>query len=217
MIRNQGLYVLMGSKPMIDFSLDPRNITSLSPLNSWDEWEEKMKNIVGPCFRFTSMNLNNHRFGLFINVPNVVCILKMHYQEFATINKGPFDPDAVIDEIGQENSNFWNQVLQSSLGNGLLLGYGKRNALLFDYRPILPRFADMKNRITVLSKKEVRVSDLPLPSFCVFCLGDEIMEHYKRQRIEIIKAFSGKDFEAVVKQWLRIGCEKELEIREVFQ
>lgn len=222
MIRYGGLYVLMGSKPLIDFPIDsyfPQSGNSRNPTRLWENWERIRKEYVGPYYRFGVVKLDSRRLGFFINIPTTIWTLKAHYQDFMEINGGPFDPERVVEEFGQENSSFWNQVFQSSYGNGLLLGYGTRNAFLFDYKSqekiLLPRFADIEGSFEIHTKENIKVSDLPLPGFCVFCLGDEIMENYKCQRSQIIEEFRGKDFESTVKQWLAFGWEEEAEMREI--
>jgi hypothetical protein len=218
MIRYGGLYVLMGSKPAIDFPIDSffPETSKQNPLELWDNWNTHNHDWISSNYRFVAVKLNNERLGFFINIPSVVWTLKTHYQEFANISQTNFIPEQIIKEFGNEDSLFWSRIFQSSYANGLLLGYGKRNAFLFDYQNpnekqiLLPRFADIEGACIAHSKETVNVSDLPLPSFCTFCLGDEVMETYKRQRQQILQEFDGKDFETTARHWLS-GSRKSLE------
>lgn len=252
MIRNGGLYVLMGSKPMVDFPIDSgypetdekckedyleylnglkkenrkcqaldyesyRAMCKQSIYNHhhqlWNSWERAMGQYVGPCFRFVALkhiSAVQNKTGLFINIPNTLLVLEEYYNEFEKVAGGPFDPREVIDEISDENSHFWNKIFHSnSYIIGLLLGYGKRNSFIFAWEQknnlLLPRFSDMENKITTQIKRNITVADLALPEFCIFSLGEQVMENYKQEQKEIIKEFSGKDFESTVKQWLARG------------
>jgi hypothetical protein len=253
MIRSGGLYVLMGSKPMIDFPIDSgfpeteaectqqyeRDLLSfehsisytkyleackscrhLHHRSLWNAWEKQMNNYLGPCYRFVAVNLKGRTTGFFINIPSTLITLKTYYQEFAEVNGGSFSPEQVIDEIGNQDSLFWTKLFQSSYTIGLLLGYGKRNSFLFHCEQngekfILPRFVDLERKLAADSKRDVQVEDLPLPEFCTFCLGDEVMENYKQQRQQIIREFRGKNFETETKHWLGIGKKLEYELREI--
>lgn len=260
MIRNGGLYVLMGSKPMIDFPIDSgfpeteaESLQSYqtylshvrkekSPLRTmsypeylrecqkcahlhhrklWQCWKAKMDEYLGPNYRFFALERQGRKTGFFMSIPNMLMILKMNQEEFAKVYGEPFDPEQVLEEIEKPHSKFWSTLFQSSYTIGLLLGYGKRNALLFDLEQkegkkwVLPRFADLKRKLMARSKKKIKVSDLPLPEFCTFCLGDEIMENYRQQRLQIIKEFHKQPFTATVKQWLALGKEPTCALREI--
>lgn len=262
MIRNGGLYVLMGSKPMIDFPIDSgypetaeecaedyqeyrtrlkeegseASILSYDQYSAlcnrsihhhtrklWEEWEKKMQEFVGPCYRFVALKTfssTQKRIGLFLNVPNTLFVLKQYYPEFVQAAGAPFDPAQVIDEISNEDSPFWSRVFQSdSYVIGLLLGYGRRNSFVFDWESknhlFLPRYSDVEKNIKALRMDNIDVANLPLPGFCVFSLGDEMMENYKLQREQIIKEFRGKNFEEIVKQWLGMGRAEKYEMKSM--
>ena len=181
----------------------------------WKAWEQRMSQYVGPCYRFIAFHslLGTRKTGLFVNIPSTLLVLKQHYDEFVRINEGSFDPEEVIREISNEASPFWNRIFRSSYTIGLLLGYGKRNAFIFEWEQknhlCLPRYSDLERKLTTFSKKNVTVSDLPLPEFCTFSLGDEKMENYRQQREQIIRELRNQDFEKAVKQWLGMGAQFE--------
>jgi hypothetical protein len=250
MIREAGLYVLMGSKPMSTFEIDAgfpeteeekkryyrdylraQNSASKQSLMSyeqfskqcdnslhfhykhlWETWQAKMLQEVGPCYLFVARKNpygERRKSGLFINVPHTLLTLKKYYQEFVEMNGAPFDPQQVLNEISDENSSFWEKAFHSNYTQGLLLGYGRKNAFAFSWQVennIMASALPLLNEPTF--KQDIAISDLQLPSVQVFSLGDEILETYKRERSQILDELKNKDFEAAVMQWLQKGRSK---------
>lgn len=250
MIREGGLFVLMGSKPMSTFPIDngyPETeeeskkyyveyLTLLKKENSsslltyedfsekcknnihlhtrslWDTWQKRMKNYVGPRYQFVVRKSpfgQGRQGGLFINIPNTLLTLKCYYQEFAEIYGAPFDPEQVLNEIGNENSSFWEHIFQSNYAQGLLLGYGRNNSFAFSWQitnhlSFFP-ITNKEQQVEPLLKSSITLSDLPLPPICVYSVGDRVLANYKKERKEILKQFQGKDFETLTKEWLQHG------------
>jgi hypothetical protein len=254
MIREGGLYVLMGSKPMStfpvedcgfpeseeeiklayelylsesmvgnlkespvsydEFAEDCRDSIHLHYRELWNASRERLKDYVGPRYRFVLRKNpfgEQRRGGLFINVPNTLHALKHYYQEFAEVYGGPFEPEKVLNEISNDESPFWTCVFRSNYTQGLIFGYGRENSHEFDWQMknklSLPRLEIEGQSLEPLMKKNIKVPDLRLPSISVYSVADEKLKKYRQERKLIFKELKGKDFEQTVKTWLSKGID----------
>ena len=252
MIREGGLYVLMGSKPMCSFpiedsgfpesdeeieraynlyaseigSISPkespisydkflqncRNCTHLHHRKLWETNEKKLKASVGPRYRFVVRRNpfgEQRKTGLFINVPNMLLTLKKYYQEFLEVYGKAFEPEVVLNELSDENSAFWSSVFSSNYTQGLLFGYGRHNSYEFDWQmknaPDFPHISNNEYEIETLMRRNIKFSDLRLPSISIYSVNDNKIEKYRKEREQILKELDGKDFEQTVKMWLGKG------------
>lgn len=253
MIRENGLYTLMGSKPISTFyiadgmpeteegfkviyaqylSRPKRNPADIplsyeefhkeyenTPLyfrhrQLWETWEATTKGKISPRYRFVlqrdPLDKRNDA-GLFINVPNTLYVLKFHYSAFARITGLSFDPDKILDEISDNSSPFWRKAFESHYLMGLLFGYGEKNAALFEWEiqnnsPLptvkLSEQRTIDQTAEICFQERVTLSDLKLPLFGVYSLGDPTIKKYQKEKKYITKQLRGKDFTKVVWAWL---------------
>lgn len=261
LIREGGLYTLLGSKPMTLFNVTDAMDTSeeglaqsyaelkrflekaekdsehyhangvvlpdydeykkkcLADVNAvlflhkkrlWDAWLNDNSNISNPTYKLFSRRLSKEKghikVGLFINIPQILFILKKYRLAFCQITDTEFDIDKVLDSIEDECSIFWDKVFTSHYLLGLLLGYGEKNAYLFDWMhkqsfPIqavsILRFDELSrlNQDTKqIRKKNLTINDLPIPYFVSFEIYDKKVESYAKEREKIIEFLKDKDF-----------------------
>jgi hypothetical protein len=249
MIREGGLYVLMGAKPMCIFDVSsalpeteeqylenyPKYLRYLQESRPemrpfsyeeykasyeeneylhvaklWQHWKSKMHEVVGPHYSFVVRKIEGEPIGFFINTCSLLYILTYHRAEFEDICGLTFEPEQMLQEIEDQHSEFWQKAFASDYSKGLLFGYGPRNSFTFSWQTInkLPFPKRIFQDIEPLSKKDISVFDLKLPSICMYSLGDPILENYKVQRKEILQEFKNKDFEVIIRKWLSVGLEK---------
>lgn len=216
MIREGGLFVLMGSKPMVWFSIkESASIPwSKEMQRIWPAWKENVKDRVGPCYAIIEDCVHGNGDSVyFVNIPNTLAILHEHYSHFAKIYNSPFDPLTVVKELQNEGmSLFWKIILQDHYSSGILLGYGSRNAAGFAWThknnltlPPLQTIVFNKGD-TACYNLEITAKDLPLPTMTVYGVNDSVIAKYKSERVAIIKKFKGKEFIQVVNEWLKRGA-----------
>lgn len=251
MIREKGLYVLMGTKPLCCFDIEDiysdnriihaykwhlRDNYSPSPISFeefqtqhkialpqlpvrlrfetlWNNWCKTINSSVSPCYRFIDRKspfAHEVNFGLFINIPSAIYVLKKNYEQFLQITGITFDPMTILDEISDNDSVFWEKVFHSHYLMGLLYGFGDRNSFIFDWGARYNGFLkdqQGKTRFDELvldeNKPNVTPADLKLPLFASFSIDDPTLEIYKREQKEIIKRFKGRDFMIVTLTWLQ--------------
>ena len=198
-----------------EFTDNCRSMVHLHHKRLWNTVKSKLENYVGPRYRFVvSRNPYGERrkCGLFINVPNTIIQLKRHYQEFAKLYGKPFDPETILDEISNEESDFWNKVFRSNYLLGILFGYGYQNSYEFDWRMrnsfSTPRLKVEGQELMPLIKEKITIEDLRLPNISVYSVTDRKLKKYRKERKAIIKELKGKDFEKTIKAWLTEGAQK---------
>jgi len=176
MIRNDGIYTLLGSKPVVFFSLSGKSMEEWVLRSYYDDLPETLKerfpfeevfNYISPWklwkiwmdkWEATSVHEGRYLFfrkdlfGYFVNTKEVICILSRHYDDFAKAYGEDFDPLQVTFEMPDTNSKFWNALEGNHYLWGLLLGYGEKNAYLFSLvqKGILP---DLSVRTEPLEEK----------------------------------------------------------------
>jgi hypothetical protein len=264
MIREGGLYTLLGSKPMTLFNVtdtidaseeglaqsyaeakkfsekakeDPEHyhvsdltmpdydtykkkcLTNYNAMiftdkkKIWDAWLIYSKYFSNPAYKLFSRSLSNEKaikVGLFINIPQAMHILKKYRLEFCQITGIEFDTDKILDSIEDEGSVFWDRVFTNHYLLGLLLGYGEKNAYLFDWVrknalqlqsvSILrfPELSRLKQHTKQTLKKNVTIQDLPIPYFVSFEINDKEIERFAQEREKIIDFLKDKDLVAFV-------------------
>ncbi len=171
----------------------------------WDGWLNANEITLNPIYKLITRGSSN-KVGLFINVPQMMCALKKYQNEFTLITGVQFDVATILDSIEENHSVFWEKVFSSHYLHGLLLGYGEKNAYLFDWVrkqslplnsvsilrfPELTRFNQYTKKIL---KKDITVNDLPIPYFVSFEINDEEVERYSKERERILNFLKDKDF-----------------------
>jgi len=166
----------------------------------WEAWVRKMGLVSTARYKLVQWN-GAYQAGLFINVPQMVHHLKQYQQEIESVTEMHFDPTTILDEIECKDSIFWKKVFASHYLHGLLLGFGQKNAYLFDWAQSkelsFNHFSDnqrWQKNIHRIAKTHVSIRDLPIPSFVTFGLCDEQVERYKKERTQIIEFLEKKDW-----------------------
>lgn len=142
---------------------------------------------------------------LFLDIAKTAVLLAEHYDYFKKIAGMDFDPFAIVYEIEDPQSQFWNRVFQmeNHLAKGLLFGYGEKNALLFDcqFKHLEKDEAFSKQimdiPIPVSFEKEVSLGQGNLRNFTIprFGVADrEYIRKYQIEKKEIEDFYQGKDF-----------------------
>lgn len=245
MIRENGIYTLLGSKPMTTFNIDSgalpyskedmlslyENIISENPTlkgnlsfsdyqktvsealekkylkheELWHSWMKEYGTKRNKRFVFCSIKspYGDRSEGLFINIPVTTYILSK-YQDLIQKRIGfSFDPYTVLNEVSSENSVFWEKIFKDHVIMGILLGYGERNAFIWELednlneslqcKPINATINDSEYS-KILVKEEVTIDDLLIPLFVSFSQYDPEIERYQQERKFIMSKISKKRF-----------------------
>lgn len=167
----------------------------------WEQWFREKGCLSNSIYKLTFRKDD----GLFINIPNVVYILKKHYSDFVDLTGMTFDPGTILDSIEDAESPFWGQVFKNHYLLGLILGYGQKNAFLFDWKcrhsfsidtVSIERFrelARLRHRTKAMRKANILVEDLEIPYFVVFDIDDKEMVRYSHEREKIIDFLKDKE------------------------
>ena len=249
MIRQGGIYTLLGTKPMtlLDITMDVdvedaaikerytkikkaaesgriRNANTLpdyqqfyaqykkeglhlSHLRLPSQWNKWLKNLktknVAPQYLFCERLSPRGKSGVFVNKPSALFVLNKYREAFVTKTGIDFNPNEKIEQIQNNGDPFWEKVFESHYLLGLLLGYGERNAFMFDWyisRGIRPRYTgsfcqpEIERRNQLMLKSSISIDEVPLPIFRLFSPSDEKLEAYKKERERIVEMYKGQDF-----------------------
>ena len=267
MLRDGGLFTLLGSKPMILFNItddlerteeefikgyqeekeslekakqEPSNINVniaiptykefkekqlwLREKNQfrerkkiWEEWVSKRGCISTPIYKLIAREIGNDKWGLFINVLQMHYFLNKYHNEFAQIVQVEFDPNTIIDSIGNETNVFWQKVFKNHFLLGLLLGYGEKNAYLFDWIRrnsvplesivihLFPATSRLECHTTEIFKKNVTIADLVIPYFASFEIDDQELERYVKEKKKIVSFISDQELVPFVLKCFQIS------------
>jgi hypothetical protein len=141
-----------------------------------------------------------------INIPQVVYVLREHYETFSKILGIDFDPAIASREIGNKSSEFWKNFEKK--GNaflwGLLFGYGEKNSKLYQWEqeksisfpfrvasyqsPWLP-----KRRFYGSGSRE-DIENIDIPQFVIYQPVDETVGRYLFEKEQIIQIYKNRDF-----------------------
>lgn len=262
MIRDGGIYTLLGSKPMTEFDItDILDETEEEMARTYEEIKNYLKEHVSsnsstlPTFEEYVKKCNLHRdeykfrdskklwdawlktygtvstpsyklfawegdftVGLFINVPFLIHTLKKYHREFSQITEIESETDKILSTIEDKNSTFWKKVFTNHYLHGLLLGYGEKNAYLFNWvrtetLPLesismlrFPELSRLDQHAKQTFKKKISIEDLPIPYFVSFEINDEEVERYSKEREKIISFLKNKEFTSFILKYLLLNA-----------
>jgi hypothetical protein len=252
MIREDGLFTLLGSKPITQFDIaetlieteeeilreyeqskdflekcrqDPEHFHSdnmqlpdyevyrekclknrhalrfIDHKKLWENWLKEKGGISTPLYRLTYRKDQ----GMLINILNTLFILKKYYSDFSRMTEMEFDIQTILDSINDPESKFWDEVFKNHYLFGLLMGYGQKNAYLFDWisKNRLPlkaisfgrfkEFSRLNQHHELMRKIDVDIYDLEIPYFVSFEIDNEDVERYTREKEKIIAFLKDKD------------------------
>lgn len=213
MDENGGVYVLLGSKPMIEFGIDPLPneeekkviyeakselfrkhipLTTFHPNREdcrklWEDWKGLTAYCVSSSFLF--LECENHGYGFFIHIPKTVEILKTYQADFEQVIGSPIDPETLVYQFGNDKNPQWRKILSSHYLMGLLYGFGEKNALNFARESRRRKHFPTRHRASIGN-----VPPLPFPGFISYESPDPQVEKYEKEREMILEFFKDKDF-----------------------
>lgn len=220
LIRHSGVFVLFGSKPLCDGGFFEHVVQRKkspylrNPLDGWKVWEKvKTKIPLNPRFvitmqpRILSIEGVDRKLYLFqlIDIQKTAIVLAENYELFKSCTGMDFHPLEKVFEIEDPNSIFWQKAFYDQVTLGILYGFGKNNALFYEWRENFeprpgPISQFLQNTCTFACKDEIPWRDVDSKGFDVLSIpgfiaieGDEVVERYKREKEAIRKIYRGKD------------------------
>lgn len=165
----------------------------------WIDWRKECKRSP---YLFTSRPVpwDENIFNVYvIHIPEVIWTLQEHYSLFAKELKMEFDPFAVTLEFEDSSSLFWEKIFMSHFLQGILFGFGEKNAYFFSCRDQEKELLSFKNclfgKSTKIENQGNQTHRIELPSFRSYATEkDPLIEKYEMQRNLIEEFLEGKDF-----------------------
>jgi hypothetical protein len=231
MLQNQAIYTLCGSKPMTMIPVDAEDdfqsnrepnskkgkkdrivMEDCHLLQNWKNWEQAKSKFQFHRYAFFKKENPaeaNSAMIYFADLTKIALVLQENYHTFKRETGLDFKP---LDETLkiEQGSEFWDQALDNPLLLGILLGYGVKNSLCFQWK-----YGDLpEEHRQLVESLSFRFSDKPqsgkatfdklcLPIFASFSQGeDEVIEKYKREREMIKTRYEDKDFLTLTLQML---------------
>lgn len=180
---------------------------------NWEKWIAWKKNCPPTSFLFAKQPLDEHGFiAHVIHAPEVIWTLQKHYALFSRELNMDFDPLQVTLEFEDPLSVFWEKVLSNHLLQGILHGFGEKNAYFFSLqfgkeidqeKRFIYEVDQNKYRIfnSALSAKDNHeggsVKEMQLPRFRTYNSSyeeDPVFAQYVKERKLIQARLKGKDF-----------------------
>ena len=131
-----------------------------------------------------------------------------------------FDPLQVVMEFENLNSPFWEKVFASHYVQGILHGFGERNAYFFDRgmhlqdQNIFDLFTHPLFRSALNRKDDAK--EFPIPRFRSFSedvMLDSVYQQYVQEKKQISKTLEGKNrYDLILK---RLGYQAEPQNQEI--
>lgn len=141
----------------------------------------------------------------FVDIPKVALTLIENYDYFRKISGMEFDPFSILYEFENPESKFWNKIFQmdNHLAKGLLFGYGRKNALLFENQfkhlenesPLSKKI--MSINISPSIEKDIKLGQGNLKNFTIpyfRAIDRDEVRKYQEEKKEIEAYYRGKDF-----------------------
>lgn len=207
MLYETGIYTLCGDKPVsISLLEDCEEVEDLRYIDrtkekkyrlidSWDHWLAKLPELGISKFLFVKKEIEgmpNVYNAFFVNIPATIDVLHRYYDVFVEEVGFHFDPEKIVYEIQDKDSEFWNRafLLHSHITKGLLHGFEYENATKF--ADLNPTQMDGQLSNILLPYEEINLYNFNLPFFRYFRKDDPVLAKYKREREKIRKYFKEK-------------------------
>lgn len=155
---------------------------------NWERWVAWKKNHPESPFLFVkyptdSKNLFN---AYVINAREVVCTMQKYYSLFARELGRDFDPLTETLDFENPDSPFWNAVFKNHLLQGILYGFGEKNAYLFNQEKQLAERQECPSATHPIEEEETSsIETIRLPIFRSYDLPlekDPVIVKYKKER-----------------------------------
>lgn len=179
-----------------------------NPYKGWLVWKKlkeqlNMKRYI--LVAHPEKKLGNYSL-MFADIQKVVQSIRDNYTIFREAAGFDFKPQEVALELENPDSLFWKKVFEidNHVAKGLLFGFGKRNAQLFDQQL---KYADLEIDADVPSTTTVELekgspSNFTIPFFRTTSLEDEMVQTYTKEKEEIEKIYKDQDLVEVTLQKL---------------
>jgi len=226
---NWGIFVLFGSKPMVEVSLidfdsmdfegkETKVNKAIRVLHNpykgflvWEKFKDYFK-----IDKYIVGTLNNPVFGetfLVVDIKKLALVIADHYEVFKKAVGFDFDPLEMVFDIQNPDSTFWNTVfeLDNHVTKGLIFGYGKKNSYFFqwknqnneqkinNYLKNVSLYPSTTCDAQRLTKGNISNFSIP---FFYYVEGDQTVKIYETEKKEIEKTFRKKDIVEVILQRL---------------
>lgn len=171
----------------------------------WENWLANYRSIASANFKLT-MREHPYKTGILINVPQAIYILKKYHADFVEQTQIEFDLATILDTIDDHKSSFWNSVFTNHYLHGLLLGFGEKNAFIFDY---MKKMDSLKTKAfsfqhfahsseiyahgKEMMQPNVSIENLVIPYFVTYDINDDMREKYLREKGKIIDYLKEKN------------------------
>jgi len=229
MIRESGVYTLLGPKPMTFINMSYTRPTKKQRLSLWNDYPEEIKQEYKPkdiffpsydaqrllakwrtvdeeitkdTYRF--IELPHHEL-LFINIPLCIKIISEHRALFSSLLEADLPPEELAKNLAAKSSLLREKLLENHLLTGLLCGFGLENASQFHICTHQGKKCSTPSSspTDVFIKDHPKLSEINIPLFNVFPGGEEVVARYKSEREAILAAHSDKNFKKFALKMLK--------------
>lgn len=213
MLEENGIFTLLGTKPITAIPLylytdeelkayydqlsaeeqdELLEVVDYNVPRNWEEWEKIQSRFpIRNYLFFKKIDILNPRVPViyFVNIQKTTALIQEHYALFRNEMGFDFDPVMVVLEF-EKGSPFWDKVLNHSVLQGLLYGFGKENAFAFKHaeKGSQHHFSDAHRM------GKASLHDFPIPIFASFSEKDDVIDKYIVEREEIRRKYKGNDF-----------------------
>jgi hypothetical protein len=228
LLDQSAIYTLWGSKPMtliqISYYTDEEILAYYNQLTekekkevelfddydldmNWEKWEKVKKLFPSQRHLFFKKELTEDgkiARVYFVNLFQTAYILQQNYSIFRNVVGFDFDPVKIVYEIQDPKSEFWNKSLVHAGLQGILFGYGLKNALAFQWKhwEAAPFLKGVTPRGSTQTLKRATIQDFPIPGFMIFT-DYNIVDQYEKERETIQRIYKNRDFlEITLEQFL---------------
>lgn len=197
----QELQVYLAEHPDLDSILVDRKLEE-----GWEEWKKLGQ--PSPNYILTEVVFDGHKELVFANVKNAITVIRDNYDYFKSVLGQDFSPEELVQQLRIGKHDFWRKLLSDYVAMGILFGYGRKNAFLFEKRVHEKKF-DLG--------RASECSDPRMDAECylegkpfripIFVMLDEdeskhLVSRYKEERGQIKRRYLGRDFLQVTWQKL---------------
>ncbi len=174
---------------------------------NWDKWERTKELFPIEKYLFAKRCISPDRklfLGCFVNIAETALAIQENYEDFRRVVGTDFHPLQEVLNIGDESSVFWDKVLKNHALQGILLGFGKRNAYLFQWMAEgnsekEEQFIEQSLLYNISDKNPfygtATVENFAIPVFRHYASeeNNKLLEKYKQQREKIRSIYKGRD------------------------
>ncbi len=229
LFKEGGAYTLWGSKPITEIAVYHYSEEEMAEFirqlpeeelencytdkqydfpENWKRWETACVNFPFKrhlLFKSHYSEDNKISYIYFVNVIKTALLLQDNYDLFRKEVGFDFQPLEVVLEIPNKSSDFWEKLETSKnsfLIWGLLFGYGKQNASLFNWKyqslnkpseDFVQRIYNKPSNPSPKGQTNLSVNNFLLPSFISFTEDDETVYNYQSEREKIRRIYKNKD------------------------